>query len=133
MNKNVRIDGVREIIDNLAKNVEDMKKAQRKAVKAGAEVVAKELERNVPSSGYRGANPQPKMKHNVKVSGARTDRNSFEYYSAVGFPKGIAHRAHFPEFGTIAQSPQFYFAKTIDNSWQDAQKAMVDEIRKVLK
>lgn len=128
----VKIEGVREIIENLSKTVEDMKKAQRSAVKKGAEVVAKELERNVPSSGYRGSNAQPKMKNHVVTSGARTGRDSFEYYSAVGFPKGIAHRAHFPEFGTIAQSPQFYYSKTINNSWQQAQDAMIAEVKRVL-
>src|SRR5699024_1012629 len=128
ISSSVKIEGVRELIDNLAKNAEQVKKGQREAVKAGAKVVAKELEKNVPVSDKHGN----KMKDNVTVSGARKDTTSYEYYAAVGFPKGVAHRVHFPEFGSISQPPQFYFNKTIDNSWKEAQSAMIDSVRRTL-
>lgn len=128
MKESVKIEGVREIIDNLSRNAEDVKKGQREAVKAGAQVVAKELEKNVPVSIYHG----DKLKDNVKASGARRGKDSFEYYAAVGFPSGIAFRAHFPEFGTINQPPQFYYARTINNSWAEVQAEMAKAVRSAL-
>src|SRR5699024_12513701 len=98
ISSSVKIEGVREIIDNLAKNAEQVKKGQREAVKAGAKVVAKELEQNVPASDKHGN----KMKDNVPVSGARTDTTSYEYHAAVGFPNGDAHRAHLPELVSLS-------------------------------
>jgi|SRR5699024_7535481 len=127
-NENVKIEGVREIIDNLAKSQEQVKKAQREAVKAGAQIAAEELKRNVPVSDVGG----DKLKHSVRVSGARRNTSSFEYYAAAGFPKGIAHRAHFPEFGTIKDPPQFYLAKTVRNSWGDIQKEMMNAVRRAI-
>ncbi len=132
--KNVRIEGTRELIDKLSRTAEDVKKASRRANIAGAEVVAKELERNVPRSGYSGKNPQPKMINNVVISGNRTNKDAGgEYYVAVGFPRGVAHRVHLPEFGSIDQAPQFYFTRTIQNSQRAVQQAMTAEIMRVLK
>src|SRR5699024_12588986 len=107
ISSSVKIEGVRELIDNLAKNAEQVKKGQREAVKAGAKVVAKELEKNVPVSEKHGN----KMKDNVTVSGARKETRSYEYYAAVGFPKGVDHRVNFPDVVTISQPTQFYLTK----------------------
>lgn len=131
--KNVKIEGVEELINSLAKTEEEMLKASRRANIAGAKVVAEELEKNVPVSGYKGKNSQPIMKDNVVTSGNRLDQYTQRHYIAVGFPKGVAHRVHFPEFGSISQSPQFYFAKTIDATPSKVQNAMADEVKKVFR
>lgn len=134
MSKNVKMQGLQEILDNLANTERDMKKAKSRANIKGAEVVADELRRQVPkgvNSKYNYINDGA-LSDNVVNSNNKKDKNTGESYAEIGFPKGTAWRAHFP-LGTIKQPPNPYFDRTITNSSSRVNKAMADEIRRVLK
>lgn len=126
----VRIEGVEEIIKNLAKTANDIKKAKNAATRAGGEIVAKELERQVPVSGRGGS---AKLDNTVATSNNRRDKDTGENYVAVGFSRETSHRVHVTEFGSLKQSSQGFMTKTVNITANDVQKAMMDEVRKVLR
>ncbi|GGB56849.1 hypothetical protein GCM10011409_38010 [Lentibacillus populi] len=129
----VKIEGLRELISNLSKKEEDIKRAARAGNLAGGKVVLEELKRNVPRSGYSGPNPQARLSDSVVMSGNRTDGATGESYVAVGFSKAANFRAHIPEFGSISQAPQGYMTKTVQATEGQVQKEMADAIKKVLR
>lgn len=128
----VKIEGLRELISNLSKKEEDIKRAAKAGNLAGGKVVLEELKRNVPRSGYNGPNPQARLADNVVMSGNRTDGATGESYVAVGFSKAANFRAHIPEFGSISQSPQGYMTKTAQSTESEVAKEMAEAIKKVL-
>lgn len=129
----VKIEGLRELLSNLSKKEDDIVRAAKQGNLAGGKVVMEELKRNVPQSGYNGANPQTKLVDAVVMSSNRTDKGSGEGYVAVGFNKSANFRAHIPEFGSISQAPQGYMVKTVQTTESDVQKEMTDAIKKVLR
>ncbi|GIP61943.1 hypothetical protein J32TS6_04980 [Virgibacillus pantothenticus] len=129
----VKIEGLRELISNLAKKEDDIIRAAKQGNLAGGKAVVEELKRNVPQSGYNGPNPQTRLVDAVVMSGNRTDKGSGESYVAVGFNKSANFRAHIPEFGSISQSPQGYMTKTVQSTEGKVQKEMADAIKKVLR
>jgi|SRR5699024_491884 len=128
----VKITGVNEIIAALAKKEADIRKAGLKANTAGAKIVAAELEKTVPRSGITESK-LPFLKDTVSISNNRTDRYTMQSYVAVGFPKSTSYRVHFVEFGTIKQSPYGFMTKTVQTTAKDVQKAMIAEVKKVLR
>lgn len=129
---NVRIEGLRELLANLSKKEDEIIAAARQANLAGGRVVMEELRRNVPRSGYSGPNPQARLADNVVMSGNRGNKYTGESYVAVGFNRAANFRAHFPEFGSISQSPQGYMTKTVHATESEVQAEMANAIRKVL-
>ncbi|MCR1834974.1 HK97 gp10 family phage protein [Oceanobacillus caeni] len=129
----VKIEGLRELISNLAKKEDDIIRAAKQGNLAGGKVVMEELKRNVPKSGYSGPNPQARLVDAVTMSGNRTDKGTVESYVAVGFNKSANFRAHIPEFGSISQSPQGYMTKTVQATEGKVAKEMADAIKKVLR
>jgi HK97 gp10 family phage protein len=129
----VKIEGLRELLSNLAKKEVDIIRAAKQGNLAGGKVVMEELKRNVPQSGYSGPNPQARLVDAVTMSGNRTDKDTGENYVAVGFNKSANFRAHIPEFGSISQSPQGYMTKTVQSTEGKVQKEMADAIKKVLR
>ncbi len=130
---NVKIEGLRELLSNLSKKEAEIVQASRKANLAGAKVVEEELKRNVPQSGYSGANAQSRLVDAVTSSGNRGNKATGESYVAVGFNRSANFRSHLPEYGSISQAPQGYMTKTVQSTESEVQSAMADEIRKVLK
>lgn len=128
-----KIEGMREIMTNLSKKEEDIKRAAKAGNLAGGRVVMEALKGNVPRSGYTGANPQTRLADAVTMSGNRTDGGTGESFVAVGFNKSANFRSHIPEFGSISQSPQGYMTKTAQATEKEVAKAMEDAIRKVLR
>jgi|SRR5690625_497362 len=128
----VKIEGLRELLSNLSKKEEDIKRAARRANIAGGKVVMAELKSNVPRSGYSGPNPQTRLADAVVMSGNRGNDATGESFVAVGFNRAANFRAHIPEFGSISQGPQGYMAKTIQSTENEVQTAMANEIKKVL-
>lgn len=128
-----KIEGLRELLSNLSKKENEIINASRKANLAGGKVVEEELRRNVPQSGYSGANAQARLADAVTSSGNRGNKATGESYVAVGFNRSANFRAHIPEFGSISQGPQGYMTKTVQATESEAQSAMADEIKKVLK
>lgn len=126
----IKISGVNEIIAALAKKEADIRKAGQRANTAGGKVVATELERQVPVGLRMGMN---KLVNTVSVSNNRADKNSMQSYVAVGFPKGVSHRIHVTEFGSISQPATGFMTKTVAITAKDVQKAMVAEVRRVLR
>ena len=129
---NVKVEGLRELLSNLSKKEEEIKKAAMKANLAGGKVVLEELKRNVPRSGYTGVNVQARLVDAATMSGNRGNKYTGETYVAVGFNKSASFRAHFQEFGTISQSPQGYMTKTAQASEGEVKSEMAKELRKVL-
>ncbi|KNE19041.1 HK97-gp10 family putative phage morphogenesis protein [Virgibacillus pantothenticus] len=129
----VKIEGLRELISNLAKKEDDIIRAAKQGNLAGGKAVVEELKRNVPQSGYNGPNPQTRLVDAVVMSGNRTDKGSEESYVAVGFNKSANFRAHIPEFGSISQAPQGYMIKTVQATEGKVAKEMADAIKKVLR
>ena len=127
----VKVEGLRELLANLSRKEDDILKAARRGNLAGGKVVLEALKQNVPRSGYSGANPQARLADNVVMSGNRSDGPG-ESYVAVGFSKAANFRAHIPEFGSIQQGPTGYMTKTAQSTEGDVNKAMADEIRRVL-
>lgn len=128
----VKIEGLRELISNLSQKEDDIIRAARRANIEGGKVIAEELKRNVPKSGYRGPNAQATLVDNIVVSGNRGNKATGESYVAVGFNRAANFRAHIPEFGSISQAPQGYMTKTVQATESEVTSAMADEIRKVL-
>lgn len=127
------IKGLRELLSNLSKKEEDIKRAARAGNLAGGKVVMESLKQNAPRSGYSGPNPQSRLSDAVVMSGNRTNNATYESFVAVGFNRSANFRAHIPEFGSISQGPQGYMAKTIQGTESEVQTAMANEIKKVLR
>lgn len=127
-----KIEGLRELLSNLSQKEDEIIKAARRANLEGGKVIAEELKRNVPKSGYRGPNPQATLVDNIVTSGNRGNKATGESYVAVGFTRAANFRAHIPEFGSISQAPQGYMTKTVQATESEVTSAMADEIRKVL-
>lgn len=125
----VKITGLRELLESLSDKEDDIIKAARKANQAGGKIIAKELKRNVPKSGYSGGNAQSRLIDNIVVSGSRRNKYTGESYVAVGFNRNANFRAHFPEFGSISQSPQGYMTKTV----QAVEKDVISEMEKAIR
>lgn len=128
----VEIKGLRELLSNLDRKESDILSAMRKANLAGADIIANELKRNVPKSGYGGAKAQARLVSAVTKSGNKTDKGTFEPYVDVGFNRSANFRAHFQEFGTISQAPQGYMAKTVQAVEGRVVRGMESAIRRVL-
>lgn len=128
-----QIEGMRELLSNLSKKEVDIKRAAKAGNLAGGKVVMEALKRNVPKSGYSGANPQTRLSDAVTMSGNRTDGGTGESFVAVGFNKSANFRSHLPEFGSISQAPQGYMTKTVQETEKEVAKAMEDAIRKVFR
>src|SRR5699024_11500251 len=135
MSSNVRIDGVRELLNNLDKTSDDVTKATKSANKKAADVFAKQLQQNTPVGKYEKSQwwGKYKAKEEVAVSNTRTDSVSNIDYVAVGYHKDVAWRIHFVEVGTIKMSPRWFITKTVDETAGEIEKVMADEIKKVLK
>lgn len=133
MSTNVKIDGLKEILDKLAKTELDMEMAKRKANVRGGEVVAEELRKQAPfGKGNHKYSNDGHMRDRVVMSNNKRDKGTDESYIEVGFPTGTAWRTHFP-LGTIKQAPNPYFDRTITNSASAVNRAMAEEIKKVLR
>jgi|GEM_PF-4632542 len=127
----VEIIGLRELLSNLSKKEEDIKRAARAGNIAGGKVVLEKLKRNVPRSGYSGPNPQARLADAVVMSGNRTDNATYESFVAVGFNRSANFRAHIPEFGSISQGPQGYMIKTVQQTEGEVVKEMAKAIKQV--
>lgn len=123
------ITGLRELLSNLSSKEKDIIEATRKGNLAGGKVVLEELKRNVPQSGYSGANPQARLSDNVVMSGNRTDKSTFEHHVDVGFSSAANFRAHIPEFGSISQGAQGYMTKTAQSVESEVASEMEKAIR----
>lgn len=118
--------GLRELLSNLSKKEEDIKRAARAGNLAGGKVVMEALKQNVPK-GTTG-----RLAKAVTMSGNRTDNATYESYVAVGFNRTANFRSHFPEFGSISQSPQGYMTKTAQQTEGEVMKVMANTIKQVL-
>lgn len=127
-----KIEGLRELLSNLSKKESDIVRAAKAGNLAGAKVVMEELKGNVPKSGYAGPNPQARLADAVTMSGNRTDKSSYESYTAVGFNRSANFRAHIPEFGSISQGPQGYMMKTVQATESEVAREMEKAIRGAL-
>lgn len=124
----VKIKGLRELLGNLSKKEDEIKRAARKGNLAGGKVVMEALKGNAPKSGYSGENPQARLSDAVTMSGNRSDSGTMESYVAVGFNKSANFRAHIQEFGSIEQAPQGYMTKTV----QQTEKEVFAEMKKAI-
>ena len=121
-----------KITDQTGVAFDEMSKRYNKSVRntllAGVEVFEEALIRNTPKSvsGKRHA------KDNIAISNLRTDRGTQEKYMAVGYKRGVSHRVHATEFGTMYQRPQGFITKTYNTSKESAWNAMLRSARRQL-
>lgn len=101
----------------------------RKTLLAGAKVFEQSLIRNTPKSAF---NRRRHAKENIAVSNVRTDRSSHEKHMVVGYRRGVSHRIHATEFGTMYQRPQGFITRTYNQSKQSAWNAMLESARRQL-
>ncbi|TDM04065.1 HK97-gp10 family putative phage morphogenesis protein [Macrococcus carouselicus] len=121
----VEVNGTDEILQKIELLGLNVKKVTAQALKNGAEIVVEELEKQSPYDSEGNIH----MKEHVVMSSVKTDKETDAKYITVGYPKGIKHRVHVVEFGTINQSPQHFMKDTIEIT-KDKVK---DEIMKTLK
>jgi len=101
----------------------------RRTLNAGARTFEQALIRNTPKSSF---DSRRHAKENIAVSNVRTDRSSFEKYMVVGYKRGVSHRIHATEFGTMYQRPQGFITKTYNQTKQSAWNAMLEAARRQL-
>ncbi|MCH4984219.1 HK97-gp10 family putative phage morphogenesis protein [Macrococcoides goetzii] len=127
----VEINGTDEILRNIEKLGLNVKKVTNTALKNAGEIVRKELEKITPydlkdDDGIH-------MKDHVVMSNAKTDAEHGGRYVTIGYPKGIKHRVHFAEFGTINQSPQAFISKTIQSTKSKVKQEIIKELKGAIK
>lgn len=129
-NSGVEINGTDEILRNIEKLGLNVKKVTDTALKNAGEIVRKELEKNTP---YGLEDNGIHMKDHVVMSNAKTDTEHGGRYVAIGYPKGVKHRVHFAEFGTINQSPQAFMSKTIQSTKSKVKQEIINELKGAIK
>lgn len=121
-----------EIEDNTQKlfsqTLNNMEKARRPILMAGAEIVKQELINNTPVYPGNKIN----AKDEVGISNMRTDKDTREKYLAVGYSRKVSHRIHVTEFGSMYQQPQGFITKTSQGSADRVFNAMRSKARSYL-
>lgn len=125
----VEVNGVDAIISKLESLNVNVKKAKSNALKSAGEIVRKELEKNTPISNDDDIH----MKEHVVMSNMKTDTETGGSYVAIGYPKGIKHRVHIVEFGTINQAPQAFMSKTIKDVQSEVRKEIMKQLKGAIK
>ncbi|MCE4957257.1 HK97-gp10 family putative phage morphogenesis protein [Macrococcoides caseolyticum] len=125
----VEVNGVDAIISKLESLNVNVKKVKSNALKSAGEIVRKELEKNTPISDEDDIH----MKEHVVMSNMKTENKTGGSYVAIGYPKGVKHRVHVVEFGTINQSPQAFMSKTIKDVQSDVRKEILKQLKGAIK
>lgn len=109
---------------NLNAVVQNLEKAERRALEHAGEVVADRLRANTPDiSDAKGKH----AKNSVVVS--KVDQNN---EVKVGYVKDVAWRIHFVEIGTIRQKPKAFIQRTEREVKQQVLTIIQDEVRRGL-
>ncbi|ARQ04397.1 MULTISPECIES: HK97-gp10 family putative phage morphogenesis protein [Staphylococcaceae] len=124
----VEVSGIEEILDNLERLNVDVEKQSKKALLNASKIVEKELQRQSPYD-YEG---KIHMKDHVVSSRVKRNRETGDLYVSVGYPKGIKHRVHIVEFGTINQAPQHFMSDTIKNTEKETLNVIAKTLREAL-
>lgn len=122
------VTGIEELASEFERLASDeVAKYEREAVKAGAEIVKKQQEENWNRSGADGEH----IKDNVTIGRA------FETEEGTGISIGpkmsLRWRAIFVEYGTSRQPPQAPIRKSLEQSEQEATKAMMKVLERVVR
>lgn len=112
----------------LKREVIKMDKNMPRILRAGANSLIPLLRKNTPL-GYKKRH----ARDNIAVSNVRTNRMSGEKYLVIGYKKGVSHRIHATEFGTMYQSPQLFVTKTEKQGRNKVVKAMETAARRAIK
>ncbi|MBC2067024.1 HK97-gp10 family putative phage morphogenesis protein [Listeria booriae] len=139
------VSGLEELQRNLVKLQLNNKKAAKKAVEKVADLVAKDLEKNTPSSGGKSYGWKAERKHHDNRGTKRPEHGSLKdsvevsgfksigkgvVEKDIGFNKNEGWRFHFPEFGTTKQRAQSFAQKTINQNRSRALAIYKEELRK---
>lgn len=98
----VQLNGIEE---NLKRMAMEHKRVMRKALKKGAEMIARRLEQQTPYDDKSG-----NAKH-LKDVVVTTNMNQ-DGEIKIGFGEGESWRVHFVELGTLKQPPQAFIQQT---------------------
>ncbi|MGZ0075868.1 HK97-gp10 family putative phage morphogenesis protein [Staphylococcus aureus] len=96
-------------------------------VKAGAMSLVPLLKSNTPF--------QDTKKHardHIAASNVKTDKNTSKIVT-IGYAKGVSHRIHATEFGTMYQKPQLFITKTEKQGKNKVLKTMFDTAKRLQK
>ncbi|HHW5045070.1 TPA: HK97-gp10 family putative phage morphogenesis protein [Staphylococcus aureus] len=97
-------------------------------VKAGAMSLVPLLKSNTPF-----ANTKKHARDHIAVSNVKTDRHTSEKIVTIGYAKGVSHRIHATEFGTMYQKPQLFITKTEKQGKNKVLKTMIDTAKRLQK
>ncbi|HDB2027143.1 TPA: HK97 gp10 family phage protein, partial [Staphylococcus aureus] len=97
-------------------------------IKAGAMSLVPLLKSNTPF-----ADTKKHAREHIGVSNVKTDRDSSEKIVTVGYTKGVSHRIHATEFGTMYQSPQLFITKTEKQGKDKVLKTMIATAKRLQK
>ena len=126
------IEGYEELVKKIDSLEGEVDKDVSKALKAGGEVIAKQLETNTPTGD---SHRLLSLKGNVKVSNTRKDRDTGQQFVVINYSTknpDVQWRVHFVEFGTIRQRPQLFMTKTFEQTQSKAQEAIFNELKKTV-
>lgn len=113
------------IEENLKRLAMEHKKAMRKALKKGAEMIARKLEDNTPYDAKSGNAKH--LKDVVVVTNMNQDGEI-----KVGFGGGESWRVSFVELGTLKQPPQAFIQQTQAQTEQEFWNIVRRELEKEL-
>jgi HK97 gp10 family phage protein len=125
MNIELDLEGFKELESSLADLARESEVVHKAAVLAGANVLAKEINKEAPRSDEKGDHVH--INEDI-VAGNRVRKEDGEIYAVVGPTKETKHRVHLPEFGTIHQPANPF----IERSMKNANERMLNAMREVI-
>ena len=78
-------------------------------------------------------NTKKHARDHIAVSNVKTDRHTSEKIVTIGYAKGVSHRIHATEFGTMYQKPQLFITKTEKQGKNKVLKTMLDTAKRLQK
>lgn len=127
MTAKITLTGDKELINKLYKlEAKIGKKIGRKALRAGAKIIAKEVKASAPVA-EKGLIPPA-----VKVKAGKRSRRKIQVNAQIGDKDwtGSTFYAAFVEFGTSKMPPLHFTEKAAERKRAQAQEAIENELRK---
>jgi HK97 gp10 family phage protein len=119
-----------EIMNEFEKMGKDIEKVESKATKKAAKVVKVAIEKNVGRSDINKEG-YTHMQDDVKISGLKEDEKLDKVREIKGGKK-TGYKWKWREFGTSKQKGNAFMTKSVQETQQEVQKIINDEIKKEL-
>lgn len=120
------VEGIEDLLNNVAILEAGYDRKARKAVRAGAKIFGEQLTANTPVSTEDHSGKEP-LRDSVKVGSVSIKTG--EYEAPVGYDKVKGPIAHFPNSGTAKQDPQHFVEETQEQSREAVLQAFKDNLQ----